>query len=175
MTHTRTVDDDARVLEQCSQGRVLRNVVCKDIIIAGARTNNTAPDRIMATVIQNETEVLGFFVAPCACKVVRVTANGTPFADMNTSGTVTVKATKAVIGGSDVDLCSTIAIGAATVPTADTAIDAALSTTEGALDLLEGQHVFLTVVVSNHTVDTAVAYVTVMLEWVPMDASQYQG
>ncbi len=171
MAHARTIDQDARVIDQCSHGKRIRNTQNMGIIIASARTSNTAPARIMADAIQAETLVKGFFVAPCDCKVVRITANGSPFVDMNTSGTVTAKLTKAVIDGSDVDLCSTIAIGAATVPTLDTAIDAVLSTTSSNLDLLEGQHVYLTVVVSDHTVDTAVAYVTIMMEWVPMDAS----
>lgn len=171
MAHARSTDQDARIIKQCASGRRIRNVQNMGIIIASARTSNTAPARIMADAIQSETLVKGFFVAPCDCKVVRVSANGTPFVDMNTSGSVTAKLTKAVIAGTDVDLCSTIAIGAATVPTLDTAIDAVLSTTSSDLDLLEGQHVYLTVAVSNHTVDTAVAYVTIMMEWVPMDAS----
>ena len=170
MAHTRTTDPDARVIDQCSKGRRTRYVVSKSFIIAGARTNNTAPNRIMADLIQNETEIFGVFVAPCAAEVIRITANGTPFADMAAGGTATAKLTKAVIGGSDLDLCSTIAIGAATVPTADTAIDAVLATTAGYLDLLEGQHVFATVAVSNHTVDTAVAYITLEMEWMPKDA-----
>jgi hypothetical protein len=169
MANVRTTDKDARLIKQLADGKYTRYVASQGFIIALARTNNTPPNRIMADVIKNETEVAGFFVAPCACKVVRIAANGTPFVDMATSGTVTAKLTKAVIGGSDVDLCSTIGIGAATVPTADTCIDATLSSTAGALDLLVGQHVFATIAVSNHDVETAVAYVTLMMEWYPTD------
>jgi hypothetical protein len=122
----------------------------------------------MADAIQNETLVRGFGVMPCNGRVLRITANGTPFVDMATSGTVTAKLSKAVIGGTDIDLCSTIAIGAATVPTADTAIDAVLSTTSSDLDLLNGQHIYLTVAVSNHAVE-AIGYVTVMMEWMPTE------
>jgi len=169
MAHAKVNNKDARIIAQCSAGKRMRYVTNMGFIIANARTNNTAPSRIMATVITSETEVKGFFVAPCACKVLRITANGTPFADMAAGGSVTVKLTKAVIGGTDLDLCSTIAIGAATVPTADTAIDATLATTAGYLDLIEGQHVFATIVVSAHAVDTAVAYITLMMEWMPTD------
>jgi hypothetical protein len=169
MAHTVVKNPNARVIEQCAQGRRIRNIVCKGISIAQDRSSNVAPGRIMATVIKSETEIIPIFTAPCKCKVVRVYANGTPYADMASGGSVTAKMTKAVIGTSDVDLCSTIAIGAATVPTLDTAIDAVLSTTSGALDLLEGQNVYATIAVSAHNVDTAVAYVTLALEWIPMD------
>lgn len=176
MAHTRTADKDARVLEQCSKGRCIRNIASKSFIVANDRSDNIAPGRLMADVIINETEILGLFVAPCDCKVVRISANGTPFIDQATSGTATVTVTKAVIGGSDVALCTALSIsGVAAAPASDTAIDATLVTTAGVLDLLEGQHVYLTVAVSNHAVETLVAYITAMMEWVPMDASQYQG
>lgn len=174
MAHTRSTNQDARIIDQCARGRRIRNVVSKDLIIANARTDNTAPSRIMATTIAGETEVFGLFVAPCDCKVVRITANGSPFVDNDTAQTSTAKLTKAVISGSDVDLCSTITIGSATVPTLDTAIDAVLSTTSSNLDLLEGQHVYGTVIIGA-TVQTAVAYVTVAMEWVPMDISYASG
>ena len=167
----RTTDKAARIVEQCARGRRIRNVQSLGFIVAAARTNNIVPNRIMADLIQNETEIFGFFVAPCACKVLRIVANGTPFVDMATGGSVTAKLTKAVIGGADVDLCSTIAIGAETVPATDTPIDATLSATAGVLDLIDGQHVYATVVVSNHAVDTVVAYITLAMEWIPMDIS----
>ena len=170
MANVRTTNQDARIIDQCARGRRTRNVVSKDLIIANARTNNSVPNRIMATAIAGETEIFGLFVAPCDCKVIRITANGSPFVDNGVAETSTVKLTKAVIAGTDVDLCSTIEIGAATVLTLDTAIDATLSTTAGALDLLGGQHVFGTVIIGA-TVQTAVAYVTVAMEWVPMDVS----
>ena len=169
MAHARTTNKDSRVIEQCASGRRVRNIVCKGVSVALDRTSNTAPRRIMATAITNETEIIPFFVAPCAAKVTRITANGTPFVDMAAGGSVTIKLTKSVIGGSDVDLCSTIAIGDATVPTLDTAIDATLTTAN--LTLVEGQHVYATIIVSNHAVDTAVAYVTLMMEWIPMDGA----
>jgi hypothetical protein len=170
MAHARTTSQDARVIDQCARGRRIRNVATFGFSVGNARTNNTAPNRIMADVIAGETEIFPAFVAPCACKVLRIYANGTPFIDNDTGQTSTVKLTKAVIGAGDTDLCSTVTIGSATVPTSDTAIDAALVTTAGVLDLIEGQNVYATVVVGA-TVQTAVAYITVCMEWVPMDAS----
>ena len=164
MAHAAVKNPNARVLEQCTQGRFIRNVVCK-----GLRIDTNRATIIVADVIKSETAVIPFFVAPCAEKVVRITANGSPFVNMAASGTVTAKLSKGVIGTTDVDLCSTIAIGAETVPTPDTAIDAVLSTTAGALDLLEGQHVFMTVAVSAHDCDVA-GVVTIMMEWVPTDS-----
>jgi hypothetical protein len=167
MAHTRTADIDARIIQQCARGRRIRNVASIGFSVASARTSNTAPARIMADVIGGETEKFPFFIAPCDCKVIRITANGTPFVDNDTGETSTAKLTKAVIGGTDVDLCSAITIGSATAPTADTAIDATLSSSD-VLNLVEGQHVYATVTIGN-TVQTAVAYITLMMEWVPMD------
>jgi hypothetical protein len=168
MAHAAVKDPVARLIEQCSQGRKIRNIQSKGFSVATDRAANDADSLLMADVIRAETEIFGFFVAPCDCKVVRVYANGSPFVDSN-GGTGTAKLTKAVIAGVDVDLCSTIAIGADTVPTLDTAIDAVLSTTSGALNLLEGQHVYATVAISNHAVE-AVGYVTLCMEWVPTDS-----
>ena len=168
MAHVRTSNKDSRVLEQCARGRRLRNVVTKDLIVGQDRSNNTAPNRIMADVIAAETEKFGFFVAPCACKVTRIWVNGTPFIDNDVAETSTITLAKANIGASDTDLCSAITVGSATAPTSDTAIDATLSTTAGVLNLLEGQHVYGTIVVDT-PVETAVAYLTVCMEWIPLD------
>lgn len=167
----RTANPEAKMIKQCTAGRRIRNIATKSLIVGAARTNNTAPNRVMATAIQGETEVFGLFVAPCACKVTRISVNGTPFIDNNVAETSTVTVTKAVIGGDNVDLCSAITVGDATVPTLDTCLDGTLSTTAGALDLIEGQHVYGTLVVGA-TVQTAVAYLTVMMEWIPMDAPE---
>jgi len=167
----RSKDKDARLIEQLARGRRTRYTASKSFSVGEARTNNTAPNRITADVIRNETERLPIFVAPCACKVVRIVANGTPFVDLDTAGSTTAQVTKAVIGAADVNLlASTIAIGAATVPTLDTAIDGVLSATASDLELIDGQHVYATVAVSNHTVETAVAYITLTVEYVPTDA-----
>ena len=166
MAHAVVNDSQARIIEQCTQGRKTRNVVCRGLVIDTARSTH------MADAIKSETAIIPFFIAPCDSKVVRITVNGTPYADMASGGTVTVKLTKAVIGTTDVDLCSAISIGEATLGTLtvlDTAIDGTLSTTSGALNLLEGQHVFATVTVSAHDCDAA-GYVTLMMEWVATDS-----
>ena len=165
---TRTTNKDARIIAQCAAGKAFRNVISKELIVAHDRISNVAPGRIMADVIAGETEIFGFFVAPCACKVLRITANGTPFIDNGAAQTSTVKLTKAVIAGTDLDLCSTIEIGAATAPVTDTAIDAVLATTAGYLDLIEGQHMYGTIVVGA-AVEITVAYITVEMEWMPTD------
>lgn len=151
-----------------AQGLRLRNTSSRYFSVALNRLDNTAPDRVMATVIRNETEVLPIFVAPCACRVLRIYANGSPFADMAAGGTVVVTTSKAVIGGTDTALGAGITVGSETVPTLDTAIDDVL--TGGATsDLLEGQHVYATVVVSDHDVETAVAYISINVEYVPTE------
>ena len=174
MANIRSTDNDARLIEQLARGRRTRYVVSKSIIIGNARTNNTAPNRIMADAIAGETYIFGLFVAPCDGKVVRITANGTPFIDNDTAETSTVKLTKAVIGAADIDLCTNITVGDVTVPTLDTAIDAVLSTTATDLNLLNGQHVYGTLVVGA-TVQTAVSYVTVEMEWCPTDLGYPQS
>ena len=165
MANVRSTDNDARLIEQEARGRRVRYVACKGISVDTNRATI-----IMATAIQNETVILPMFVAPCDGKVVRITSCGSPFVDMAAGGSVNAKLTKAVIGDTNIDLCTDMLIGDATVPTADTAIDAVLSTTATDLNLLNGQHVYATVVVSNHTVDVA-GYVTLMMEFVPTDVS----
>lgn len=160
----KTTDHRDQILYQCARGQRTRHVNSVKLSVAAARTNNTAPNRIMATLIQNETEVIPIFTAPCAGRVLRIYANGTPYVDMDVSGTVvatTYKSAATALGAG-------IAIGAATVPTANTAIDDVLvgGTTS---DFTEGQHIYTSVVVSNHAVQTAVAYVTINVEWVPTE------
>jgi len=164
MAHAKSEDYRDRVLYLSAHGMRSRNVSSVNYIVAGARTNNTAPNRIMADIIQNETEVFPIFTAPCACRVLRTYANGTPFVDMGAGGSVTATTYKSAATALD----GGIAVGAATVPTANTAIDGTLvgGTT---MDLTEGQHVYVSVAVSNHTVDTAVAYLTHNVEWVPTE------
>ena len=171
MAHTRTTDDDARMIEQCSRGRRVRYVATVPVIVANARTNMTDPNHAIADVIKNVTLNKALFCAPCDCEVVRVYANAKAFIECASGGTVTAKATKAVIAGSDVDLCSTIAISgeSGSVPTAETAIDGTLSITSGALDLVEGQLVYVVVAVSNHDVDARSDALEICMEWVPKD------
>ncbi len=164
MTHARTTDKDAKILDQCARGRRIRNISPVFLSVAEDRTANPIADGIKDT-----TTYKAVFIAPCACEVTRCFANAIAFVDMDTSGSVTLKFSKAVIGTTDVDLCATIAVGAATVPTAETAIDGVLSTTAGALNLIEGQLVYATMVVSNHTVTTGSSGLVGCVEWIPKD------
>ena len=168
MAHAVVKDPNARLLEQCTQGRFIRNIATLGLIVGNARTNNTAPNRIMADAIAGETLIKGFFIAPCEAKVTRIYVNGSPFID-NNAGDSTIKVTKGVIGGGDTDLCSALTIGSDTLPTADTAKDATLITTAGVLDLKEGQHVYATLVVGA-TVQSTVGILTLCMEWVPVDS-----
>lgn len=163
----KTTDFRDTLLYLSAQGMRNRRVSSVGFSVGAARTNNTAPNRIMADMIQGETEVFPIFTAPCACRVLRIYANGSPFVDNGAAETTVATTSKAVIGAADTALGAGITIGSATAPTADTAIDDVL--TGGATsDLLEGQHVYTTVVVGA-TVQTAVAYCTINVEWVPVE------
>ena len=169
---TKSEDPDARVIEQCAQGRRIRNINQVPLIVANARTNMIDPNHILADSILNTTVNKGVFAAPCISEVVRCYVNAGTYATCAAGGTVTVKFTKAVIGGTDVDLCSTIAVSGETgaVPTAETAIDGTLSTTSGALDLLDGQLVYAIVVVSNHAITDRTEHLVAGVEWIPREA-----
>jgi len=171
MAHARTTDSDARLIEQCSQGRRVRNIYSIPLIIAAARTNMTDPNHALADAIQNQTITKGVFVAPCAGKITRCYVNAGTYATCDTGGSATVKMTKAVIGTTDVDLCSTIGVGAVSgsVPTAETAIDGTLSTTSGALNLVEGQLVYATLAVSDHAITDRSENLIAAIEFVAKD------
>ena len=171
MAHARTANNDARVIEQCTSGRRVRNVSYVPMIVANARTNMVDPNQILADSIQSSTVNKAIFCAPCVCEVVRCFVNATNYIECAAGGTVTTKMTKAVIGDTDVDLCSTIAISGESglVPTAETAIDGTLSTTSGALDLLDGQLVYGITVVSAHNVNARSGGLILCVEWVPKD------
>ncbi|MFH1290415.1 MAG: hypothetical protein ABIH92_03335 [Nanoarchaeota archaeon] len=160
---TKSTDFRDPIRFQCSKGQRTRHVNSCKMIVASARTSNTAPARIMATLIQGETEVIPIFTAPCNLRVVRIYANGTPFVDNDIAQTTvatTYKSAATALGAG-------ITIGSEPVPTANTALDDVLvgGTT---MDVLEGQHIYTTVVVGA-AVQTAVAYVTVNVEWVPTE------
>ena len=171
MAHTRSIDSDAPITKQCARMRRIRNVAKVPLIAAQARTNMTDPNHVLGTAIKNTSEVVGMFVAPCKAEVVRCYANAGTFATCASGGTVTVKATKGVIGDTDVDLCSTITVSgeSGSVPTAETAIDGTLSTTTGALDLVEGQLVYATLAVSNHDITDRTEHLAFCVEWIPKD------
>lgn len=173
MAHTRTTNKDARIVEQCARGRRVRNTSIVPFIVANARTNMTDPNHSFADVISNDTANKAAFVAPCVCKVIRCSANALTFPTTAAGGSVTLKFTKAVIGGTDVDLCTAGAVGGASPPTAETAVDATLSTTAGALDLVEGQLVYAVILVSNHAISARSSGLVGMIEWVPLDTGNW--
>ena len=160
---TKSTDFRDPILFQCSRGQRTRNVNSITFSLAGARTNNTAPNRIMADVIAGETEVIPIFTAPCATRVIRIYANGTPYADQGVGETTVVTTYKS----GAVALGAGITVGDATVPTANTALDDVLvgGTT---MDLAEGNHVYASVVCAAGTF-VAVAYITLNVEWVPTE------
>ena len=159
MANARTTDWEATLLEQTARGRRVRYCYHVPLLLAVDRTNEPVADLIDGEVSVNKAA----FVAPCAGKVVRVTVNAVTFP--TTSGAATVKATKAVIGGTDVDLCTAIDIDN---PTDETAIDATLSSTAGALNLIQGQLVYVVAALSATTsVDSS--GLVVMIEFVPTD------
>lgn len=164
MAHARTQDPDARLIEQCSQGRRVRYVASKPAILALDRTAIDTDSHILADVIDGETSCLiPIFVAPCKAEVVRCFVNAVTYP--TTSGAATVVFTKAVIGDTDIALNTAIDIDA---PTAETAIDGVLSTTSGALDLLEGQLVYAVVALSATTSAKSDGLV-LAVEWLPKD------
>jgi len=176
MAHTRVIDKDARIIAQCSSGKFMRNISSISFSVGLDRLSNIAPKKIMADAIQNETSQKGIFVAPCACKVLGVYANGSPYVDMDVAGTVYVQVYKSVATGGDTALLtdntnSGIKVGDATVPTVDVAIDGTLSTTAGVVDLTVGQHVYAILTVSDHAVQSAVGNITITVEWRPDDAA----
>lgn len=179
MAITRKTDKDAKIISQCARGRYLRNVNCVTFSAASARGNNTAPQKIMADVIPNETCTKGIFIAPCAGKVLGVYANGSPYIDMASGGAAYVQVYKAT-SGADIALLTDntnlgIKVGDVTVPTADTALDGTLSSTAGVVDLTAGQNVYATLNVRSAAVESVVGYLTLAVEWMPADKSYSQA
>jgi len=166
MAHARTADNDARLIKQCSMGRRIRNIWAQPAILADARTAIDTESHILATVIDGEVSAnVGIGVAPCVAEVTRCYVNAKTFP--TTSGAATITFYKAVIGGSDVALNTAIDIDA---PTAETAIDGVLSTTSGALDLLEGQEVYAVIALSAITSVRSDGLI-MCVEWIPKDKS----
>ena len=166
MAHTKTTSHESRLVYQCGKGHRRREVARCKLIVANARTNMTDPNHSVADVIINDSCNKGIFIAPCAAKIERIYVNANVY-PTNAAGTVTVKCTKAVIADTDVDLCTALAIDN---NTDETAYDATLSTTSGALDLLEGQLVYVVCAVSNNAIVARSSGLIVNLEWRPTEA-----
>jgi len=164
MAHAVTKDSDARILEQCAQGRRTRYVASQPAILAADRLAIDANSHFLATVIDGETSAnVPIFTAPCAAEVVRCYVNALTYP--TTSGAATVRFYKANIGATDDDLCAAIDIDAAT---AETAIDGVMVTVASELALLEGQLVYAVVALSATTSAISDALV-LCVEWVPKD------
>lgn len=159
----------ALIYDQLGRGYRTRYVQSTGIIVAQDRVAEDVDSAILADVLTNQTLITGLFVAPCAGEIARVYANAAAFVDMAASGTVTAKLSKAVIGASDVDASATMAIGADTVPTAETSVDAVLSATLANRRFIQGQLLYWTVVVSNHVVSVKSSALTLCAEWFPLD------
>lgn len=167
MAHTKSADSNARIIEQCTQGRKLRYIYAIPLIAAQTRNDMSSPDNMLADAIKSTTACKGVFAAPCAGKVVRVYANALTYATCAASGTVTVKATKG--GAVDLNTAFNVSGEAGSVPVSDTAIDGVLSTTAGALDLVEGQLVYATLVVSAHNITTCTDGLNLNVEFAPTE------
>jgi hypothetical protein len=164
MAHTSTTNNDARIISQCARGRRIRNIATASAILAADRAAIDTDSHILANIIDGETScTIPLFVAPCDATVVRCFVNAKAYP--TTSGAATVTFSKAVIGGSDVALNTAIDIDN---PTAETAIDGVLSTTAGALSLVEGQLVYATVALSATTAVRSDSLV-LCVEWIPND------
>ncbi len=166
---TRTTDRDARLLEQTARGRRTRYTAQQWVNIADDRAADDADSSIFADVIRNQTVAIPLFIAPCAGKIVRCGVNATQYVTI-ASSTCTIRFLKAVIGGTDVELdTGTTSIGAATAPTADTAIDATLSSTAGVTNLIEGQLVYCNVVTAAQDITAKSLGMVLFVEFVPTD------
>ena len=172
MANARTTDWEATILEQTARGRRTRYCYSVPLIAAEDRAAIDTDSHILADAIKNTAVNKGIFIAPCKGKIVRVTANALAFAECAAGGTITAQCKKAVIGGTDVALNTAITVSgeSGSVPTAETAIDGTLSSTAGALDVIQGQLVYVVLTVSNHTVDVRTDGMTVEIEFVPTDA-----
>ncbi|MDO8619396.1 MAG: hypothetical protein Q7R49_05655 [Candidatus Daviesbacteria bacterium] len=169
MAHTRTTNKDARLLEQLARGRRTRYTAQQWIQIADDRAADDADSSVFADVIRNQTVAIPLFIAPCAGKIVRCGINATQYVTI-ASSTCTMRFLKAVIGGTDVELdTGTTSIGAATAPTAETAIDATLSVTSSDLDLIEGQLVYCNVVTANQDITAKSLGMVLFIEFCPTD------
>ena len=160
----RTRNKEARIVEQCARGRVTRYLSFVPVILADTRVAIDTESHILADIIDGQISAnKAVFIAPCNGKVVRCYVNAITYP--STTGAATIKFTKAVIGGADVDLCATIDIDN---PTAETSIDGVLVTTAGVLDLIEGQLVYAVIALSATTSVRSDGLVA-GIEWVPTD------
>lgn len=174
MSHTRVVDKSARIIDQCAKGRFIRNVATVDYIVANARSNDTAPNRIMADLIANDSSQKGLFVAPCNGTIESIMVNGSPYFTQQSGGLTMLQVYKqgqVVITGSGmlVGGCATSGVTPQALSSGVT-YDATIS---GA-SFTAGQAIYAVLATSNDAVTSGPGYITVSVEWVPDDKS-YAG
>jgi hypothetical protein len=162
MGHTRTLQAKSQWSRELALGARMRRLAEAKFIIAGARTNNTAPNAAKATVIPSETVVVPIMIAPCAGKVERLSfiAQVVPV-----GGTLSMTVKKAVIGAADVNLSTALS----PEQTNDTAEDFVLSTVAGALEFDEGQLIFVSIAADAAAITTRSHGAMVQLEWRPTE------
>ncbi len=165
----KTANDLARFLNQCANGYRTRLCAFVPVIVALDRTANNGVSHPLADAINSETLQKAMIVMPQAGTVVRCFANADLYATQAAGGTATARLYKAVIGASDVALCAAFNIGADVPPTAKTAQNGTLSTVAGALDVLEGQEVYVELAVSADAVSACTAAGVVGIEYYPTE------
>jgi hypothetical protein len=163
MANVRSMANEARWLDPYARGRRVRYIYTKPVIFALDRTTIDGVSHILADIIDGESGCYrGVFSAPCGGKIARAYVNAKTYP--TTSGAATVKVSK-TSSGSDVDICAAIDVNG---KTAETAIDGVLSTTAGAVNVITGQLVYVTLALAATTSASSVAMV-VNVEFVPTD------
>jgi hypothetical protein len=165
MAHTKVIERKERLMDQLGKGYRTRYVKSLPFIVAQARGAQDATNEPVADCIKAQTRILGMFMAPVNCTVNRIFVNAQQYPTM-AANHVHVTLSKAVIAGADVDLCSALTISGLT---AYTDYDAVLVATAGVCDLLEGQLVYVTLVVDNANVTAKSIAATVNVELYPTD------
>jgi len=139
------VEANDLMISQCSKGYRVRRIATETLNVTVAST----------------TYKLGLFVAPCACKVTKVSINAVTYPNYDSA---TLDVAKAVIGGSDLALITQLDIDN---KTAETEIEATLTTAN--LNLIEGQEVYATITIDANQVAAGSA-VTVQVEYMPTES-----
>ena len=172
MAHTKSTDPSSKLTREINRGYRSRRIKEVGFIVAGTRTNMTAPNHAVADVIasgiaNNETTRKSIMIAPCSGKILRVYTNACVY-PVSGGGTQTLNVKKAVVGAADVSaLASVISI---MQPAADeTAFDGTLSTVANALDFEEGQLIYAEVALSNNAITTRSDALIVGIEWTPTE------
>jgi len=171
MSHTRAIDIDARVVEQVARGRHIRNIASQSYDIANARTNNTAPNSIMADIIPGEAFTKGIFVAPSDIKVVDIMANGAPWPVTASGGFIMLQIYDQ---GRRLGTSSGLQIGGSAVSGFVTALNSGvtydLSLVSGDQNIVSaGQAIYSTVTADSVVIQSGPGMVTVSVEWIPFD------